>query len=96
MDAYLTDSILWARHSSDRWGTKTAATITPVRCRHEIGSTLVTPYQGQQVQASGSVLMREQPSHSDTFRIDGAEHPIIKIEQKRQGTTVLGWKVWYK
>ncbi len=96
MDAYLTDTVTWTRRGADKWGKPLTPVSQTIKCRHKIGSTLTVAYQGQQVLASGSIIMRAQPGHADTFQIDGVDHPIVKLERLRQGVTVVGWRAWYK
>lgn len=86
---YMTDSLEWIQSGGrDQWGEPLAATTVSILGRIDRSQKLVRDYAGQEVVASGSVLMTAGcPSPGvDRLKWDGRERLIVAVTEERSNS----------
>lgn len=84
IDPYLTETITWRQSAGlDQWGTPLTPTDTPVKALVEWETRLVFNLAGEEVVSAGLISVKRKPSHADNYVVDGVEHAILAIAEKR-------------
>jgi hypothetical protein len=94
---YQQDSITWVRHGTrDQWNEPAAATDVAIKARVDWRTKLVIDWNGEQVLASGSVILDSKPDHEDNLEINSISHIIIAVEEIKSFSKVLGYRAYFQ
>ena len=87
---YLIHSGSLVSYATDRWGEKTE-TVTPVRCRVEFETKMVTDKEGNNVWSMARVLLLPTTSvdHDMLFRFNGKDYGILKYGETASFNTLF-------
>lgn len=90
IDTYLTDAVgILTPAPVDKFGEPAGeATFASTKARVNWTTKLVRNFAGEQVIAAGTVWLAHKPEHTDRIRIDGVDHAILSIAEKKSWNTV--------
>jgi len=75
---YMQDEVVWLQsNGTGNFGVPIAPTEQTIKVRLDLTTRLVRNFAGEEITASGPILMPEEPSHDDKLRINGVERPIV-------------------
>ena len=95
LDVYMTDSAVWVRSAgTDQWGDPLPPVRETVRCRIDWRTKLVIGPTGEQEIASGVMCVKQRPSHEDNYEVDGANHIILRVDEKKVYGRLSHYEVW--
>jgi hypothetical protein len=84
LNIYYTDTVVWVKdNGSDQWGEPETATETSIRAHVQWGTRYIKNAVGELISAVATVYMKDEPSHKDKLRFEGADHIILQISKQR-------------
>jgi len=87
--AYLKDTMTWRKSGGrDQWGTSAARTDVATAARVNWHNKMIRDMEGREVVSSGSIYVKERPAIDDLFTIEGRDHPILNIHEKKAFSAV--------
>jgi len=95
-NSLLIDTVDIVSKTIDKWQNATESTALSIRCRVMRGTQIVKNNRGEDVVSYAKLffLPGQTIQFDDRIKIDGAEHPVVKISKISNSNSIHHLEVW--